>query len=87
MLMRSVVAATAFPFRLAIHHALPTPPSRPMAAPMLPDQSREGSEGSDPESRCLACGQQITSRQQILRVGDLVVHLRCAVYRRQLLRR
>jgi hypothetical protein len=39
------------------------------------------------QSRCLACGLPITSRQQVFQIRGLVVHLRCAVYRRQLLRR
>jgi hypothetical protein len=40
-----VVAATAsLPLRLALHYASPSRPSRPMAAPIVPDQSREGYE-------------------------------------------
>ena len=42
---------------------------------------------TDTHSRCLACGLPITSQQQVFRIQGLAVHLKCAVYRRQLLRR
>ena len=37
-------------------------------------------------SRCLACGLPITREQQVFRIRGLVVHLRCAVYRRRRLK-
>jgi hypothetical protein len=49
------------------------------------DASR--AEQTDSALHCLACGLPITNRQQMLRIRGLVVHLRCAVYRRRLLRR
>ena len=36
----AVAAAAAFPLRLALHYASPSPPSRPMAALILTHQSR-----------------------------------------------
>jgi hypothetical protein len=39
------------------------------------------------QSRCLACGRPITGQQHVFQIRGLVVHLTCAVYRRQLLRR
>jgi hypothetical protein len=44
-------------------------------------------EQADSQSRCLACGLPITGEQQVFQIRGLVVHLTCAVYRRQLLRR
>jgi hypothetical protein len=44
-------------------------------------------EQADSKSRCLACDLPITSQQQVFQIRGLVVHLTCAVYRRQLLRR
>jgi hypothetical protein len=41
-----VAAATAFPVRMALHYASLSPPSRPMAALIVPDQSREGREST-----------------------------------------
>lgn len=43
---RVVAAATALSLRLAVHYAFPSPPSRPMAALIMPDQSREGYEST-----------------------------------------
>jgi hypothetical protein len=40
----AVAAAAAFPLRLALHYASPSPPSRPMAAAIVPHQSREDHE-------------------------------------------
>jgi hypothetical protein len=40
----AVAAAAAFPLRLAMHYASPSPPSRPMAAAIVPHQSREDDE-------------------------------------------
>jgi hypothetical protein len=51
------------------------------------EASAAPAEQMDSASRCLACGLPITSEQQVFKIGGLVVHLRCAVYRRQLLRR
>jgi hypothetical protein len=36
----AVAAAAVLPLRLALHYASPSPPSRPMAAVILPHQSR-----------------------------------------------
>ena len=47
-----------------------TPPSGPRVA--------------EATSRCLVCGSPITKGQQVFQVRDLVVHLKCAVYRRRL---
>jgi hypothetical protein len=44
-------------------------------------------EQMDSRSRCLTCGLPITSQQQVFQIRGLIVHLTCAIYRRQLLRR
>jgi hypothetical protein len=43
---RVLAAATSLSLRLAVHYAFPSPPLRPMAALILPDQSREGYEST-----------------------------------------
>jgi hypothetical protein len=41
-----VAAAATFPLRLMLHYSSPTPPSRPMAALIMRDPSREGHEST-----------------------------------------
>jgi hypothetical protein len=41
-----MAAAAAFPLRLALHYSSTSHPSRPMAALIVPDQSREGYEST-----------------------------------------
>ena len=45
---------------------------------------RSGPTIAEAESHCLACGSPITKGQQVFQFRDLVVHLKCAVYRRSL---
>jgi hypothetical protein len=42
--LRVIGAAAIFPLRLALYYAFPFPPSRPVAAVILPSQSRKGYE-------------------------------------------
>jgi hypothetical protein len=43
---RAIAVAAAFPLRYGLHYAFPSRPSRPMAALIVPDQSREGREST-----------------------------------------
>jgi hypothetical protein len=45
---RVVLAAITFPLRLTLHLAFPSDPSRPMAALMMPVQSREAPDRPAP---------------------------------------
>ncbi|MGH2964008.1 MAG: hypothetical protein ACRDMH_01325 [Solirubrobacterales bacterium] len=44
--LRVIGVAAIFPLRLALYHAFPSPPSRPVAAVILPSHSRKGYETS-----------------------------------------
>jgi hypothetical protein len=57
--LRVIGAAAIFPFRLALYHAFPSPPSRAVAAVILPSQSRK-----DYETTCAGCGARPDRRTQ-----------------------
>ena len=42
--VRAMAFAATFPVRLLLHYSSPSPPSRPMAAALVPSQSREWDE-------------------------------------------
>ena len=60
--------------------ALP-PAHRAHRRPMTPPS---GPTVAQATSRCLACGLPITKGQRVFQFRDLVVHLKCALYRRRL---
>ena len=51
------------------------------------DQVPARSEAQDQLPRCLACGTRISRRAPTLQIGGALVHVRCAVYRRRMMRR
>jgi hypothetical protein len=62
-------------------------------SPLPPNEARRqasvpglGPDSLQSGSRCLACGLPITNGEPVFRIRDLVVHLKCAVYRRRRVR-